>query len=223
MLARQENADLQLVLSSQKPMVFHGSDGVSQKSPGAGEATHYYSLTRLQAEGELVYQGQNFTVTGSAWLDREWGSNQLGPDQVGWDWFSLQLSDGSELMIYQLRNRDGSASVSSSGTFVFPDGSTQALRSQDFQLIPGRTWRSPNTQGNYPINWTIEVPGLDMQINTTAAFPEQELVLPVANYWEGSVGVSGQRGSSEVTGRGYMELTGYAGELRSLQNRATRE
>ncbi len=200
---------LALTLSPTKPPVANGIDGASQKAAGVGNASHYYSMPRLTAEGTIGGQ----PVAGEAWFDREWGTSQLGREQVGWDWFSIQFDDGTELMIYQLRERDGSPSPFSSGTFVDAAGTPIHLTSEMFALRPLRHWKSEATGGRYPVSWEIAVPSLGIDVTTSPAFDEQEFAHPPVTYWEGAVTVSGNR-----SGVGYTELTGYSGALPGLSS-----
>lgn len=203
---------LDLTLRSKKTPVLNGDAGLSQKAAGAGEATHYYALTRMAGSGTLTADGESSKIEAEAWLDREWGSNQLGPGQVGWDWFSIQLDDGRELMIYQLRKADGKASLFSSGTLTDKDGSATHLPAESFTLTPGRRWKSKATGGNYPISWNIEVPSQAIDLEIEAAFDRQELALRPVAYWEGAVEVTGSH-----RGRGFLEMTGYAAPLEALK------
>lgn len=208
---------IQLRLKSTRPPVFHGADGVSQKAAGEGNASHYYSLTRLEASGEVTSGGKTERVTGWCWLDREWATNQLAADQAGWDWFSLRLSDGRDLMVYQLRRKDGSPDPFSSGTLARADGSSIHLQSGDFTLTPVEHWTSPKTGGRYPVRWRIEIPAERLTLEVRPVFPEQELALEPVSYWEGSVRAKGEAGGAPLTAEGYLEMTGYAGPLRALQ------
>ena len=194
---------------SAERLVFNGIDGVSRKGPGASNGSHYYSLTRLQTTGSITIDTASpAAVTGTSWFDREWSTSALGENQVGWDWFALRLDDGSDLMIYQLRQADGTADPFSSGTLRKPDGSIIHLGSEAFQLRPGKTWKSRRSGGSYPMQWHISVPGQGLDLRVSAAFPEQEVALFPVTYWEGAVRVEGSR-----QGEGYMELTGYSGEV----------
>jgi len=201
--AQEQGIGIDLTLRSTKPRVLQGDRGLSQKGPGAGNASYYYSYTRLATEGRLSLRGDTLNVTGQSWLDREWSTSALGPDQEGWDWFSLQLDDGRDLMYYQLRQTDGSPSTFSEGVIVGPDGATQRLDRSDVTVVVLDTWNSPDGTHTYPVEWTLQVPneGIDLQI--TSVIPNQELDVSV-RYWEGSVQVEGS-----ATGRGYVEMTGY--------------
>jgi predicted secreted hydrolase len=210
--AEVDGIELDLKLRNTKPVVLNGENGVSQKAAGAGEATHYYALTRMEGSGSLLIDGEPQAVTAEAWFDREWGSNQLGVGQVGWDWFSLQLDDGRELMLYQLRNSDGTADSHSAGTLTAKDGTTTYLSQSDFTLTPKRHWKSKRTGGKYPLEWQIKAPNHLLDLSIEAEFDKQELALKPVPYWEGAVSTSGSH-----PGRGYLEMTGYAAPLKALQ------
>ncbi len=200
---------LNLMLVPQKPPVLNGVNGLSQKAAAAGNASYYYSITRLQTEGTLKIGDREFVVSGLSWLDREWGSSGLSRDQEGWDWYALQLSDGSDLMFYNLRRSDGSQDMHSAGTLTLADGSTVHLSTDDLIIEVLDTWQSPSG-GRYPIAWKIEVPEANLSLTIDPLMDAQELVTTV-RYWEGAVDVSGRRGATPITGRGYVELTGYEG------------
>ena len=214
--AAEEGHRIQLALRSRKPPVIQGRDGVSQKADGEGHASHYYSLTRLETAGRLQSGGETYDVTGWSWMDHEFSTNLLQPDQVGWDWVSLQMEDGTEWMLFQLRLQDGTRDPHSAGSFVDAGGRARQLSAADFQMLPLREWRSPHSGGRYPIGWRIRVPALGLAVEISAAFPDQELVSEDAggtNYWEGSVVAEGTRNGVPVRGRGYLEMTGYGGPL----------
>ena len=209
---------IELTLEQVKPWAIHGTEGVSPKAEGEGRASHYYSGTRMATSGTLTLAGKPLRVTGESWFDHEWATNQLTPAQVGWDWFSVQLDDGTELMLYQMRTRDGGTDATSSGTFVARDGTTQHLRREDYQLTPLKFWTSPETGGRYPIAWQLAVPKLDLTARIETPIERQELVLKPIAYWEGLIDVQATRAGRRVRGHGYMELTGYAGALVGLSS-----
>lgn len=217
--ASQSGAALQLKLEGRRPPLIHGTGGVSQKSAGVGNASHYYSLTRMKTTGTVTVEGVPRPVTGLSWLDREWASNQLAPDQVGWDWLSLHLSDGSDLMLYQLRRSDGSADPWSSGTLLGADGTSRHLERSDFTLtpVPGRTWTSAKTGGTYPIAWQIQIPRSSLDLTISALLPDQELALQPVAYWEGAVSAAGTHAAQPIKAEGYLEMTGYTGPLQALK------
>jgi predicted secreted hydrolase len=206
--------EIHLLLSPQKAPVIHGQNGVSQKASCLGCASHYYSMTRLKTEGVLVLDGLALPVTGLTWMDHEFGSNQLAKNQRGWDWFSVQLDDRTELMLYLLRLDNGTLDPNSSGTWVEANGQTRHLTLKDFTVKnSGQSWTSPTSQGRYPMGWQISMPSQHLLLNITPAFQNQELYTKGSTgvaYWEGSSHVSGSRNSQSVSGQAYVEMTGYA-------------
>jgi len=199
---------IELQLQPQKPPVLNGDRGLSQKSAAAGNASHYYSLTRLDTRGELRLDGENFDVSGNAWMDREWSTSALADDQVGWDWFALQFSDGSELMYYQLRRDDGTTDPHSAGTYVDSDGVSSHVTVADVELEVLDEWASPRG-GVYPARWALRVGSLGLDVTVVPRLADQELAT-FPRYWEGAVEVRGERRAVPVSGLGYVELTGYA-------------
>ena len=216
---------IDLELRPEKDPVVHGAEGVSQKAAGLGNASHYYSFTRLATTGTLALGdgAKPAGVHGASWFDHEWASNSLAGDQVGWDWFCFQFDDRTELMLYAMRRRDGTVDPASAGTFVDAQGTTTHLERGDFRLDSTRTWRSRQTQATYPLTWHVSIPRLALDFTSTPALDDQELVLPPISYWEGATRAQGQRAGQPVTGSGYMELTGYAGALKGLQKAGAAE
>ncbi len=207
---------IELTLEALKPPVLNGEGGYSRKSAGANNASYYYSMPRLQTTGEIVVGNRRIAVSGLSWLDREWSSSALAADQAGWDWFALQLDDGTDLMFYQLRKSDGTIDAFSSGSIIAPDGSSSPLPGKDVILEVLGNWRSPDGTV-YPQGWRLQVPGRNLDLRIHALQPDQELATWV-RYWEGAVDVTGTYGSTRVAGRGYVELTGYAaGEQRAFR------
>jgi predicted secreted hydrolase len=207
--ARGEDVALSLVLEEGKPPVLQGDRGLSQKSAEPGNASYYYSLTRMPTRGQVTVDGRAYEVTGQSWMDREWSTSALAEEQVGWDWFSLQLSDGGELMYYQLRRRDGTVDPFSAGTLVPAHGEPVRLSREDIRVEVLDTWKSPDSGVTYPARWKLSVPSRDLSLELTPALANQELPVSV-RYWEGSVRLSGTHEGQPVQGRGYVELTGYA-------------
>ncbi len=199
---------LQLDLSSDQPPVLNGAAGLSRKADTPGAASYYYSMPHLTALGHVTRQGVAMPVSGLAWLDREWGSGALGPNQQGWDWFALELSDGGALMFYALRDRDGQRDAHSAGTFVAADGRATPLANDDVQITVQRQWTSPRG-GRYPAQWTLRVRSLDLQLQVAPLLADQELATE-PRYWEGAVRASGQQRGAAVAAQGYVELVGYA-------------
>lgn len=213
--ARQDDIAIDLILQAGKQPVLQGDQGLSQKSAEVGNASYYYSLTRMPASGSVQTPAGTFAVTGLAWMDREWSTSALAANQIGWDWFALQLDDGSELMYYRLRLRDGSDDPYSKGILVGPDHQLTALARDDVQIDIVERWQSP--QGaEYPAKWRLRAPAAGIDLTITPLIPNQELALTVT-YWEGAVQVSGSVAGKAVSGNGYVELTGYqnqsAGEV----------
>jgi predicted secreted hydrolase len=204
-----ESISLDLRLIAAKRPVLNGIDGLSQKSATAGNASYYYSISRLDSVGTLQIANETFEVSGLSWLDREWSSSALAADQAGWDWFALQLDDGSELMLYQLRRLDGSRDPFSAGTWISRSGDSIHLDADEFRIDTSQFWDSP-TGGRYPNAWQLSVPSLDLQLDVQPVIDDQELRTTVL-YWEGAVDVSGKRNGKKQGGRGYVELTGYSG------------
>ena len=213
--ATEEGYSIDLKLPPSKREVIHGNNGISQKGPSPGNASHYYSLSRAESSGQLSVAGETFEVTGQSWMDHEFGTSFLDEEQVGWDWFSIQLEDGRDLMLFEIRRRDGSIDPRSSGTMIEATGGPTHLSYEDFSLVPAKTWRSPNSGASYPIAWKIELPRYGLRLNVTAAFEDQELRTPESTrvtYWEGSVEIEGSAEDKKIRGRGYLEMTGYAGQ-----------
>ncbi len=213
--AASRDAAVALTLDEGKPPVINGMDGISQKGSRPGNATHYYSLTRMPTRGSIVVDGERFEVTGDSWMDHEVGTSFLEAEQQGWDWLSLQLDDGRELMLYQFRRSDGSRDPRSSGTLVDRGGRATHLTAVDFSMLrAGPTARAPSG-AVYPIHWLISVPGQELSLEVTTPLENQELSTAAAgiSYWEGLIDVAGTSRGRRLTGRGYLEMTGYRGSL----------
>jgi predicted secreted hydrolase len=219
--AREKGLEVSLNLTPRKPLVFHGQNGLSQKGPNPGQASYYTSFTHLETRGLLKApnQASPVAVKGRSWFDQEFGSNQLTAEQIGWDWFSLYLSDGRELMIYFLRLKNGSVEPASSGTLIEPDGKTRYLPLREIELSVLNKWKSPRSGGNYPARWRIRVPSARIDLTVESYVADQELNTEGSTgvvYWEGAVGGQGSSPDGKVTCQGYAELTGYAGTLGGL-------
>jgi predicted secreted hydrolase len=197
--------ELRVQAQAQSAPVLNGEAGLSRKSSQPGAASYYYSIPRMTLRGQLVRDGQPLDVQGIAWLDREWGSGALAPNQAGWDWFALQLDDGSALMFYSLRQRAGAQDPASAGTWVAPDGSVLPLASADVQIEVLDHWTSPRG-GRYPSRWRVRIPRIAFAADVQPELADQELQTN-PRYWEGAVRVTGER-----PGKGYVELVGYADE-----------
>ena len=204
LIASENDFSIDLRLEPQKPVVLHGDRGLSQKGGEPGSASYYYSVTRLKTEGSLTVDGREFKLEGLSWLDREWSTSALGEDIQGWDWFSIQLDDGRDIMLYRLRGKDSSTDIHSSGTLIEKDGTAVTLDASQFSIKALDTWQSPETQVVYPSKWRVSVPEYAIDLTVTPYQPDQELNLSFV-YWEGAVGISG----GTASGSGYVELTGY--------------
>jgi predicted secreted hydrolase len=204
---------IHLLLEPTKPPVIHGKEGVSQKASCKGCASHYYSMTRLKTTGLLLLDGKPTPVTGLTWMDHEFGSNQLTEKQVGWDWYSIQLDNNVDVMLYVMRNNDGTSDKNSSGTIVYPDGRSEHISLDDFSIKRLSKWQSPVSKGVYPMGWQISIPRLQAELTVTPTFKNQELVTARSTgvtYWEGSCSVTGKMASKELKGLSYVEMTGYS-------------
>ena len=200
---------LDLTLKDSKGPVLQGEDGYSQKGPEEGNASMYTSLSRLISSGNITIGDEQFQVDGSSWMDHEFSTSALSQDQVGWDWFALQLDNGYELMVYTIRNSQGEIDPYSRGIWIDPQGNSRALNAGDFKIQINDTWESPHSGGVYPSNWRIDVPSEGLSLNVTPLLDDQELNLNFI-YWEGAVKVAGEYDGIPVGGKGYVELTGYA-------------
>ncbi len=217
LVAHDKTHRLALTLQPAKPLVTHGIGGISRKGKDVGQASHYYSFTRLTTSGKLMIDGESFDVTGTSWMDHEFGSGDLGTDQVGWDWFSIQLEDNSELMLYRMRLSDGSSDLASSGTVVSSDGQSRHLEVSDFQIESTATWTSAESKATYPSRWQLKCPSLGLVLDVVPLLADQELRTSRSaqvTYWEGAVAVTGSKQGRPVKGKGYVELTGYVERLK---------
>ena len=213
--AADTGVTLDLLLESPRAPVIHGNNGISQKAEGAGRASHYYSLTRMETKGSIEIDGRQHLLKGETWFDHEWATNQLAANQTGWDWFSLQLEDGSDLMLFQIRTKEGGRDPYSSGTLISQTGESQKIHHSDFDLVPVDWWTSPYTKAKYPIAWKISIP--NMELTVRARFPDQELASQPFSYWEGAVSAEGTSHGQPVIGKGYLEMTGYSGRIVGMQ------
>lgn len=200
-----DDLGLSIRLEPRKPLVLQGEKGYSRKGPAPGNASRYYSYTRLAAEGRIDIADRQYAVTGDGWMDREWGTSTLSEDQVGWDWFSVQLDDGRDIMFYHLRREDGTIDPLSKGLLVDAEGESRVLGLDDVELEGRRHWQSPRG-GEYPVAWRMRIPDEDLDLELEAVLDQQELD-GVFRYWEGAIQVRGREGPD---GHGYAELTGYA-------------
>ncbi len=206
--ATAEDAALELELAPGKPLVLQGEAGLDRKGPEPGNASYYYSQTRLPVSGRVRIGEDWLGVAGQAWMDHEWSTSALGADLAGWDWFALQLDDGAELMFYRLRTRAGESSPFSTGRWVNADGSSEPLAPGDVALEPLANWQSPDSGARYPVRWRLEIPRRGVSLTVAPRIEAQEMRLAV-RYWEGAVVARGEVAGVPVGGQGYLELTGY--------------
>jgi predicted secreted hydrolase len=212
--AATDEIAIDLQLQSTKQPTLQGDHGYSVKGQGAGNASYYYSLTRMATTGAVTVGGRSFKITsGLSWMDHEWGTSKLEQGAVGWDWFALQLDDGREITWAQLRRADGSASEASFGTITAADGTTTRLGAHDLSFEVTAHWSSPRSQAKYPSGWRIQIPKAGLTLQVTPRLADQELPVSIV-YWEGAVDIKGQAtGASDsmrtLAGHGYVELTGY--------------
>lgn len=210
----------ELFLRPTKPPAAHGLRGYSLKGKKPDSASCYYSFTRLETSGTLTINGKPITVRGTAWMDHEFSSAPLEADLSGWDWFSVQLANNTELMIYLIRNRRGGYSPSSSGTLVRSSGKTLHLSKKDFRVEVLDKWESPRSGALYPSRWRIRVFPIQLDLRVVPNLADQELITERTTnvtYWEGSVSVSGSLNEKAIAGVGYVEMTGYAKPFNLLQ------
>ena len=208
---------LHLDMTSRKPPVIHGQNGISQKGAGAGNASHYISFTRLLTKGSIELNGKSYSVEGTSWMDHEFFSSGLDNGEVGWDWLSLQLADNTELMLYRLRHSDGSVDPFSSGTYVDAAGKATYLGARDFTMTPtGESYSSLITKAVYPTSWHVAISSLGLDLRLRTPLPSQELASESyagVSYWEGAIDITGSRRGAPLNGVGYLEMTGYAKPL----------
>ena len=206
--AAEDEASIDLVLDTARPIVLQGDRGLSRKGAAPGNASYYYSMTRLATRGSVRIDGVSLPVEGNSWLDREWGTSSLEKGQTGWDWFALQLSDGRDLMFYRLRREDGTTDPFSAGTLVLPDGSVRPLSPNDVRTEALGSWRSPESGARYPSRWRVLLRSEGLELEVVPRSADQELRTSI-RYWEGAVKVRGTSRGEPVEGEGYVELAGY--------------
>jgi len=206
--AKEDGTSVDLLLDSDRPPIPQGDRGLSRKGAAEGNASHYYSMTRIATRGTVTVDGTSYQAEGNSWLDREWGTSSLGKEHAGWDWFALQLSDGRDLMFYRLRRRDGGAERFSAGTLSGRDGSFRSLSAGDVGIETLDHWESPSSGARYPSRWKLRVPSEGIELEIVPRVADQELRTYV-RYWEGAVSVTGNSRGKPVEGEGYVELTGY--------------
>lgn len=205
--AKTKEFSISLAIASDKPAVLHGERGLSRKGPSADQASYYYSLTRLSTSGALEIAGESISVTGESWMDHEWFTSALADADVGWDWFSIQLDDGREIMFFQVRREEGDGHFQD-GTYVRADGSYERLARGRADLSALDYWESPESGAVYPVNWRLDIPERDLSVVVDAVLDAQERA-GVFRYWEGAVSITGSESGKPIGGRGYLEMTGY--------------
>jgi predicted secreted hydrolase len=206
--ASEGDVALDLELSARKPVVLQGDRGLSRKGAEPGNASYYYSFTRMPASGTVRLGRETLAVSGEAWMDREWSTSGLGEGVQGWDWFAVQLNDGRELMLYRLRRRDGGVDPFSAGSLVAADGGVRRLDAGDVQVETLGQWTSPKSGVRYPSRWRVSVPKAELKLTLEPRLADQELNVGT-RYWEGAVSVAGSAGDTPIAGQGYVELVGY--------------
>jgi len=208
-------ASLALTFTPQKPLVRFGENGVSRKGAEPTAASYYLTFPRLHAEGTVSIGGNKATVAGEAWMDHEISSSQLGARQIGWDWLSIQFADQRELMLYRLRHRDGSADAASICTWIEKDST---LHPTEFGWEVLDTWQSSTSGARYPsrvrLSTNDPATGIKQHFTIEPLVKNQELTGQIDNipYWEGACRVLDETGKN--VGAAYLELTGYAKDLR---------
>ncbi len=217
--AARDHAALDLVLAPVRSPVIHGRNGIHQKAEGTGKASHYISITRSNTTGSITWQNEVIPVEGQSWMDHEFFSDSLSDEEVGWDWFALQLDDGTDLMVYQLRRADGTHNQQSSGTVVESTDSSMELPHGSYTIEATGEWTSPDSGATYPMGWIIRIPEHDAELEVIPAFEAQEMLTTRHTgviYWEGAVRVDGTWRGEPTSGKGFVELVGYAAPFRSF-------
>jgi predicted secreted hydrolase len=197
-----------------KPAVLHGDRGYSLKGSTPERASCYYSFTRLEGQGSITIGGNSVAVSGSAWMDHEFSTSPLEPGISGWDWFSLQISDYTEIMVFLLRTAKGGVHAASCGTYIDADGITRKIANEEINVEVLDTWRSKQSDARYPARWRMQIAPLSIDLRITSNLADQEMRTLASTgviYWEGSVSIKGTKNNHPVTGEGYVELTGYSG------------
>ena len=210
--AHSNEVSINLLLNKQKPFVLQGRQGLSQKSSEPGNASYYYSNTRLPTAGTIRIRGKSFKVAGNSWMDREWSTSALAKEQIGWDWFALQLSDQTEIMFYQFRRRDGQQEANSSGAMFLEDGTKISLKLEEVTIDILDHWTSSHSEITYPSRWLMTIPSQELELDIIPQINDQELNLRY-RYWEGAVSIKGTKKGKAISGLGYVELTGYGEEI----------
>jgi predicted secreted hydrolase len=205
--AKTGQAEIDFILNASKPKVLQGEEGLSQKGKQPGNASYYYSYTRLKTEGTILLSGKEFEVSGYSWMDREWSTSALSDDQAGWDWFALQFNDNSEIMYYEMRKKNGTPDVYSNGIIVNKNGSSRLINKDQVYLEVTDYWESPSGV-IFPSGWKLDIPDENIKLEIIPAIKNQLMDVSI-NYWEGAVLIEGIKNKEQFSGRGYVELTGY--------------
>lgn len=199
---------IDLTVTETRPALLHGEAGYSRKGPEPGNANHYYSLVHLETAGNIVFGGAQVAVTGLSWMDHEFGTSALSEDAIGWDWFAVTLDNDVVLMFAEIRTSSGPAQAIFEGTLSFPDGRQVAILPDDFSLTPTGQWTSPDSGTVYPSGWRVSFPQHEIDLTIDPLIDDQEMDVAFS-YYEGATVVRGTMNGEPVTGRGYVELTGY--------------
>ena len=206
--AQEAGVAIDLTASALRPVIAHGDRGLSKKSAQPGNASYYYSIPRLSVAGSITTPTENHQVSGNAWFDHEWSTSALAEGQLGWDWFSLQLSNGSGIMFYQIRNAQGHTEAVSHGVIQTENGNQTPLRADEIQITITQHWQSPTSGARYPAAWQIRIPSHAIELSVSPRLAQQEWDKNFV-YWEGAVVVTGAAAAERVNGIGYVELVGY--------------
>lgn len=217
--AAASEAAVDLVLQITRPPVPQGDRGLLAKGPKPGQASYYYSIVQQATTGTLRLRDRDFEVSGVTWMDHEYPGNSMPADVAGWDWFSAQFDNGAALMLYLLRRSDGSTTAASSGAFIAPDGTQTAISQDEFQINILDTWVSRDTKSRYPARWQVSIPAMALTLDVQPLMSNQELNTLAATYWEGASRYDGEWRDQPIHGRGYVELTGYAENLKDSSDR----
>jgi predicted secreted hydrolase len=202
--AKGDKIKVQLSLTPEKQVVPQGSNGLSRKGQKPFNASYYYSIPRLETHGTIAIGTATYRVKGNTWFDHEWSTSVLGDNIAGWDWFSVHLADGRDLMVCQIRQADGTPNGYGFGSLSSSDGAYEILSEKNFSIRVRRQWKSPITGNLYPSQWDIALPGHGIDLRVTPMIPAQEHTHTMA-YWEGAARFKG----NGIEGMGYVELTGY--------------
>jgi len=211
--AEQEGVKIDLSLADEMGVILNGQNGYSRKGKSPSNASYYFSQPRLESDGSIQINGKQYQVNGLTWMDHEFSTNAMDPDQIGWDWFSLQFDEGPALMLFQLRQKNGKISDASSGTYINAQGKSRSIYNTGFEITVQGNWRSPHTQAVYPDAWQIRLSQPNCLLQAHPWMADQELHFPDVTYWEGTVQFEGTCDGSQVQGNGYIELTGYGGKV----------